>query len=107
MKGTTLQVKPGEAILFVMKQRPRVGIVKEILTDSQHTVLVHLWKPSAKARSLASAKYRPSYCDKEEELIQVHPMYVVKTGVAFDEEGHLNALCRSVSNDSSHKTPEG
>ena len=82
-------------MFFAMNQRPRVGTVKEILTDSQHTVLVHLWKPSTKARSLASAKYRPSYRDNEEEILQVHPMHVVKTGVAFDDEGYLNSVGRA------------
>ena len=69
-------------------------MVKEILNDSQCTVLIHLWKPSAKARSLSAARYKPAYRDEAEELVQVDPAHIVQLGLAFDDEGYPNQAGR-------------
>ena len=48
-----------------------LGVIQSQMNDSQRTVLIHLWKPDVKAKSLAKARYRSSYVDDTADEVQV------------------------------------
>ena len=85
----------GQAVMFALQRKPRFGVIVEINPSLAKPLSILLWKPSSKAKSILSARFKSTMnLGSGEEVVRISPAQV-KTHVRFDEEGFLSRKCRS------------
>ena len=79
-----------DLVLFADGQQPKVGEVQAVDENENLPVTLSLWKPSSKAKSLATARFAKSTDDNEDNLIRVRPEQILLQQIRMDAEGFLD-----------------
>ena len=79
----------GQFILFALEQKPRIGKVMSIDSETLKPISVHLWKPNKFCASLDQARFRPSMSESGPDLMIINPSQVRLAALALTSEGYL------------------
>ena len=78
-----------DMVLFADGQQPKLGQVTAIDEEENLPVTVRLWKPSSKAKTLASARFIQTM--DEDDLTRLRPEQILLNKLNINTEGYLTA----------------
>ena len=81
-----------ENVLFSWGQQPRLGMVIATNAREKQAITVRMWKPSSKAKSWATARYRLAPGDEDLHLIE--PYRILAREILFTVDGLLTPASR-------------
>ena len=82
----------GEAIVFALDQRLRLGVVQELHMQDLKPISTVLWKPQKNAPSLHLARFKPSENEGQTDIIRLSPVQIKLNQLHFNEEGFLDPV---------------
>ena len=78
-----------DMVIFSDGQQPKLGQVTAIDAEENLPVTVRIWKPSSKAKTLASARFNQTM--DEDDLTRLRPEQILLNKLNINTEGYLTA----------------